>query len=232
MGFSWEKGFKKLQGRRKGAIMSIPVIVIGGGGHARVLIDALLLQSVEIIGYTDPDERKAGTTIQSIPYLGDDNKVGAYSPSAIQLVNGIGSIGSTKPRQQIFESFKAKGYSFASVWHPSAIISKESAIEEGVQIMAGVIIQAGCRIGMNTLINTRVSLDHDCLIDAHVHIAPGAVLSGEVEVEEGVHIGTGAVLIQKVRISHHSIVGAGAVVIKDVSAQSKVFGVPAKEVKE
>lgn len=211
--------------------MNLPVIIIGGGGHARVLIDALLLQSFEIIGFTDPNQQMVTRKIQNIPYLGDDNKIDQYSPAKIQLVNGIGSIGTTKLRKQVYENFKDKGYSFASVWHPSAIISTDVKMDEGVQIMAGAIIQAGCHIGRNTLINTKASVDHECLIAAHVHIAPGAVLSGGVEIEESVHIGTGAILIQRVHVFHHSIVGAGSVVIKDVPANCTVYGVPAKEVK-
>lgn len=211
--------------------MSLPVIIVGSGGHSRVLIDALLLQSIKIIGFTDSDTRITAKIIQGIHYLGDDLVIEKYLASDIQLVNGVGSIGSALQRKQIYDRFKEKGYSFASVIHPSAIISRETELDEGVQIMAGAIIQAGCRIGKNTIINTKASVDHDCVIDKHVHIAPGATLSGGVNIEECVHIGTGAIIIQRRNVFRHSIVGAGAVVVKDVPANCTVYGVPAKEVK-
>jgi len=94
--------------------------------------------------------------------------------------------------------------------------------------MAGAVVQAGCVIGSNTIINTRASVDHDSKIGAHVHVAPGVVLSGGVTIYDEAHLGTGAVVIQGVTIGRASVVGAGAVVIRDVSDGAKVVGVPAK----
>jgi sugar O-acyltransferase (sialic acid O-acetyltransferase NeuD family) len=210
--------------------LRFPLIVMGGGGHARVLIDALLLQSCDILGYTDPDEQLNNTPIQGINYIGDDQVILSYKPSEIRLVNGLGSIGSTKHRKKLFESFKQQGYTFANVLHPSAVISRDSILLEGVQIMAGAIVQAGSHIGANTIINTKASIDHDCQIGAHVHLAPGVTLSGNVKVEDGVHIGTGATVIQQIQIHSNSIIGAGALVLRNISANRTVYGVPAKEV--
>ncbi|HEX3032888.1 MAG TPA: NeuD/PglB/VioB family sugar acetyltransferase, partial [Bacillota bacterium] len=135
-------------------------------------------------------------------------------------------------RSKLFDKFKADGYSFASVIHPSAIIGYDVELGEGVQILAGAIIQPGSRVGANTIINTKASLDHDCIIGAQVHVAPGVTMSGNVRIADGVHIGTGAVLIQGISVGRNSLVGAGAVVIRDVTAESTVVGVPAKEVTE
>jgi sugar O-acyltransferase (sialic acid O-acetyltransferase NeuD family) len=210
--------------------MKLPVIVIGGGGHSLVLIDILCLLSYEILGFTDPNEQLQSKRILGVQYLGNDDVIYKYAPTEIRLVNAIGSVASTKLRCEIFQNFQAKGYSFSTVVHPSAIVSKDSLLSEGVQIMAGAIIQPGCQLGLNTLINTKASVDHACSIGAHVHIAPGVTLSGGVYIEDNVHVGTGATVIQQIHIGNNSVVGAGAVVLKNVRAKSTVYGIPAKEV--
>lgn len=206
----------------------LPVILLGAGGHAKVLIDTLRLQSVEILGIVDTDPTKRGRELLGVPVIGSDDDVMKYSPQTIRLVNGIGSVRVNSLRRQLFEHFKGKGYQFEMVIHPSAIIGTEVTLFEGVQIMAGVIIQTGCQIGVNTIINSGSSVDHDCMVGNHVHISPGSVLSGEVLVEENVHIGTGAVIIQGMRIGANSLVAAGAVVTRNVLNDIAVAGVPAK----
>jgi sugar O-acyltransferase (sialic acid O-acetyltransferase NeuD family) len=208
---------------------SLPVIILGAGGHSKVLIDALRLQSVEIIGLVDADPNKKGQRLMGVPIIGSDEEVMMYSPQKIRLVNGIGSVRVNLLRRQLFEKFKSKGYQFEKVVHPSAIIGAGITLSEGAQVMAGAIIQAGSRIGMNSIINTGSSVDHDCLIGNHAHISPGAVLSGGIVVGENAHIGTGAVVIQGVQIGDNSLVAAGAVVIRNVLNDEMVAGVPARE---
>ena len=208
--------------------MTLPVIVIGAGGHAKVLIDALLQSAVRIIGLTDAQPGLFGTTILGVSVIGNDNVVLQHSPQSVRLVNGLGSTKSISARQVLYDRFKSAGYHFASVIHPSAAVSSHANLAEGVQVMAGAVIQAGTRIGENSIVNTRASVDHDCIIGAHVHIAPGATLSGSVELGDAVHVGTGATIIQGVRVGRGSTVAAGAAVISDVPDESKVAGVPAK----
>ena len=207
----------------------LPVIIIGAGGHAKVLIDALRLQSVEILGIVDADPGKKGQELMGVPVIGGDDEVLKYSPQNICLVNGIGSVCVSSLRRRIFEFFRNKGYQFANVIHPTAIIANDVELSEGVQIMAGVVIQTGCQIGENSIINTRTSIDHDCMIGCHVHVSPGCVFSGGVVVEEEAHIGTAAVVIQNIRIGFMSLVAAGAVVVRNIPGGVTVAGVPARE---
>ncbi len=207
-----------------------PAIVIGAGGHAKVVIDTLLASSAEIIGATDSNPEKIDTRILGVPVIGTDEVILRYKPEQIYLVNGMGSVGLPTIRTGIFNYFKNLGYSFITVMHPSAVVASEVILAEGAQIMAGAIIQPGCHIGLNSIINTGTSVDHDCFIGSHVHLAPRATLSGSVQIGDGVHIGTGAVLIQGVEIGKNSVVGAGAVVVKNVPENTKVIGVPAREV--
>lgn len=211
--------------------MKLPVIIIGGGGHAKVLIDALLLNKVIILGIVDSDLSQKGNSILGISVIGDDDVVFKYEPGKIQLVNGIGSVGLPIKRQRVFDKFKGMGFTFASVIHPSAVIASDAEVREGAQIMAGAIIQLGSRIGKNSIVNTKASVDHDCIIGDHVHIAPGVTISGGVRVGNGVHIGTGAIVIQGINIADGSLIGAGSLVLKDVSKNAKVKGAPSEEVK-
>lgn len=209
--------------------MNYPVIIIGAGGHARVLIDTLRLLSIELLGITDMVPRQSGDAILGVPVIGNDDIVSAYAASAIRLVNGIGSVSVGHHRSEMFERFKNCGYTFADVIHPSATIASDVVLSEGVQIMAGTVLQTGCRIGRNCIINSGAIIEHDCQIGDHVHVAPGAVLSGGVEIGQNAHIGTGATVIQLMRVGLNSLVGAGAVVIRDVPEGAKVAGNPAKE---
>lgn len=198
--------------------MNFPVIVLGAGGHARVLLDALRLCKVKVLGVTDVVPSCAEKAKLRVPFLGNDTAVLSRSPKKVLLVNGLGSIGRPDKRAQLFKKFKAKGYRFAIVIHPTAILAGGVVLGEGAQIMAGVVIQTGSSVGENTIINTRASIDHDCLIGAHVHIAPGVVLSGGVTVGDQTHIGTGAVVVQGRKIGRGCFIKAQTLVRKNLTA--------------
>ena len=198
-------------------------IVIGGGGHARVVMDALLLLGFEIQGFTDIIPKQISLHGKKITYLGtDETYLEGPSKKDIQLVNGIGSVGNPENRRGIFKRFKQAGYSFLTVIHPSAVVARDVTFGEGVQVMAGAIIQTGCKTGNNVIINTRASVDHDCVIGDHVHIAPGAVLSGNVTVDENTHIGTGASIVQGIRIPAETLVKAGSTISHSYSVERMV----------
>jgi UDP-perosamine 4-acetyltransferase len=205
-----------------------PVNVLGAGGHAKVVINALLALGVPVMGITDPDPETHGSEILGVSVLGDDELVFEHTTESVVLVNGVGSTDISSHRKNIYQRFLDAGYSFRPVVHPSAVIGRETEISDSVQVMAGVVIQPGCRIGANTIINTRASIDHDCVIGAHTHIAPGAVLGGGITVGEGSHIGAGATVIQNVVIGSKVLVGAGATVISDIPDESRVAGTPAQ----
>jgi sugar O-acyltransferase (sialic acid O-acetyltransferase NeuD family) len=206
----------------------IPRIIIGAGGHAKVLISVLRLAGEDILGVVEKDPKKHGTDLMGVPILGDDDVLSRYPCTDVALVNGVGGIHASGARRSLFERFKQKGYSFSQVIHPDATIAEDVRLEEGVQIMAGTVLQPGTTIGLNTLINTQATVDHDCFVGSHVHVAPGATLSGHVRVNDDAHIGTGAIIIQSLHIGKKSTVGAGAVVTQDVPDSTTVTGIPAK----
>lgn len=206
---------------------SKPVIIIGAGDHAKVLLDILLEQDVTVIGLTDKSISK-GTCIYGVPVIGDDSEILKYKTDEIELVNGIGSVGNTSIRQKVFSSLKEKGYFFRSVIHEASIVSKRAKLGEGIQLLAGAIVNIEAEIDDNTIINTKASIDHGCVIGKHCHIAPGCSFSGCVRIGDCTHIGTGTSIIQGINIGKNVLIGAGSVVINDVSDNEKAFGVPAR----
>ncbi|MCC7015876.1 MAG: acetyltransferase [Rhodospirillales bacterium] len=208
-----------------------PVIVLGAGGHAKVLIAALGRLNARILGATDADAAKRSENVLGVPVLGGDEALSHHDPAAVLLVNGLGTAGQTGARRAICERFAGLGFRFAAVVDPWALLSDPVEIGEGAQVLAGAVVQPGARLGANCIVNTRASVDHDCVIGAHAHIAPGATLSGGVRVGEGAHVGTGASVIHAVRVGAGSVVGAGAAVIADVPDGATVAGVPARIVK-
>ena len=203
-------------------------MVIGAGGHAKVLIDALQLLGAQILGITEQNATMLNAELLGVPVICVDDELGKYSSNGIALVNGIGGTRDTALRQEVFTRFKAQGYTFSRVIHPAAVISAAAALGEGVQVMAGAVIQAGVRIGENTIINTRASVDHDCRIGNHVHLAPGVTLCGNVEVGDSVHVGSGSTIIQGIVVGAHSLIGAGTLVQQNVPAGATVMGVPGR----
>jgi len=195
----------------------LPIVILGAGAHATVLVDLLLSLKRKIVGIVALEESKIKNYPQ-IAYLGNDNAVSHYHPKEIRLVNGIGTISvkATQKRKKIFDYFQSKEYVFETIVHPSAVLARTVILGEGVQIMAGGILQPNVVVGDNVIINTRASIDHDCMIGSHAHIAPGVVLSGNVSIGENAHIGVGATLIQGVTVGENIMIRAGTVVTKNL----------------
>ena len=207
---------------------SLPFIIVGAGGHGRVLLDAIIASGFQAIGFTDPDETLHTVSIYGIPVLGADDVIQSFSTDQIQLANGIGSISSTVKRKEVYQYVMSMGYRFGSIIHPKSIVSPFAHLTAGVQVMAGAVIQPGASIEENSIINTGAVIDHDCIMGKHCHVGPGVLISGGVNIGEGVHVGTGACILQGVVVGSHALIAAGAVVIRDVASESKVAGVPAK----
>ncbi|WP_251941183.1 acetyltransferase [Salinibacter ruber] len=202
-----------------------PFIIVGGGGHARVLASTLRELGKSILGFTDPNS--AASLGRDLEHLGSDDALADYAPSEVSLTVGVGSSDDTTRRARLFEEVKSTNFDFPPVVHPDAFLASETSIRIGSQVMAGAVVQAGTALAENVIVNTNATIDHDCEVGAHTHVAPGATVSGEVSLGARVHIGTGASLIQGVHVGAHSVVGAGAVVIEDLPPNSVVIGVPA-----
>lgn len=195
------------------------MIVLGAGGHAKVVLDTA---------------RKTGKTIS---YALDDDTEKHHSGFAGTTVNGsisqdliadtaVIAIGKNADRKRIDGAISP--VKWETLIHPAAVVADNVEIGEGAVIMAGAIVQPGVRIGRHTIINTGACVDHDCLIGDFVHIAPNCSLAGEVFINEGVELGIGSSVINRVSIGAWSVVGVGSTVTEDIPARSTAFGTPAR----
>ena len=194
-----------------------PVIIIGAGGHAKVIFEALGLSGRVVLGFVTPD-LEVGTELCSSTVLGDDSIIFNYSVNEVDLVNGVGALPGKNIRWKLASSISEKGYRFTVVIHPDAVVASDVVLKEGSQVMAGVVIQPGTIIGKNTIINTGSIIDNDCIIAENCHVETGVVCSGDVNIGRNVHIGTGACIIQGINIGEGSIIAAGSTIYKDVPA--------------
>lgn len=204
-------------------------VILGGGGHARVVIDCLHASGVAgPFGILDADSVRWGQTLLDVPILGGDELLPALVRcGARHFVVGVGGTGDNRPRRRLFELGVAHGLMPLTVRHPSALCSTWAQVGEGSVLCPGAIVNAGAVLGKNVVVNTGAIIEHDCVVGDHVHVATGARVCSTVRIGVGAHIGAGATVRQCLRIGAGALVGAGAVVVKDVEAGAVVAGVPA-----
>lgn len=197
------------------------IIILGAGGHAKVVADILLRQGAHIIGFLDDDADTCGKRLLGIEVLGAISFL-----SDLQNVILVQGIGANRVRKRLADSLNP-GIRWKQVIHPSAIIAPSAKIGIGVVVAAGAIINPDAVIGDHVIINTGASIDHDCTVEAYAHIAPGARLAGGVKVGSGTLVGIGASVIPYRTIGEWATIGAGATVIRDIPAQVTAVGIPA-----
>lgn len=201
-------------------------VLIGAGGHGRVLIEAY--SPAEFDGILDSQE--GVPSVSGVPILGSDLLLPELLKQGYtHFVVGVGSSKSCAKRASLFELAVSAGLLPQSVIHSTAWISESATCELGCQVLPRALIHSGAKIAENVLVNSASVIEHDCIVGAHSHIATGAILCGGVIVGNSVHIGAGAVIRQGIRIGDHALVGAGAVVVHDVPSGHRVLGVPARQ---
>jgi sugar O-acyltransferase (sialic acid O-acetyltransferase NeuD family) len=208
--------------------MTRPVIVIGAGGHAAVVTDALLASGATVLGLVDADPALTGTNVCGLGVLGDDTVLQRYEPSEVLLANGIGSIRNEATRRIVQERLSAHGWRFAGVRHPRAVISPFAMLVDDAQVLAGAVVQVGAEIGQGAVVNTAAVVEHHARIGQFVHVAPRALVCGGVDIGADCQIGAGAVVRQRIRIGSGTLVAAGAVVVSDHPGGGTLRGVPAR----
>jgi sugar O-acyltransferase (sialic acid O-acetyltransferase NeuD family) len=199
----------------------LPLLILGAGGHAKVLLEVINKENLQVIGIVSP-HLKRGVNYLGLPVIGNDENIFEFDSKEVLLVNGIGVLPKNHLRSNLALKMRKMGYQFSSIIHPNSIISSDVSLSDGVQIMAGVIIQPSCKIGQDTIVNTGSQIDHDTIIGSQCHIAPGVVISGGVKIGDNVHIGSGAKVIQGITIGKDSVIAAGTTVYKDVPDGVKV----------
>jgi len=188
----------------------------GASGHAKVIIEILESQGIQVHGLFDDDPNKQ--SLLDYPVL-------QFNQSILGNQELVIAIGDNRLRQDFANKIKAK---YGQAIHPTATISKRSSIGEGTVVMGHAIINSHTQIGKHCIINTSASIDHDCVIEDYCHISPNATITGNVTIGEGSWIGAGAVIIPGVKIGKWCVVGAGAVILCDIKDKFKVAGNPGR----
>jgi sugar O-acyltransferase (sialic acid O-acetyltransferase NeuD family) len=196
------------------------IILHGGGEHARVVLDCARAQGHSVISIYDP--KYSDGDLYGVSYRGE------YAPQLDPGAYAVIAIGENSLRKKVVQR---TAHPFANVIHPSACISPYSQIETGNMLLHGSIIQSGARIFNHVIVNTGAQVDHDCELQDYVHIGPGVILCGNVQIGEGAFVGAGSVVIPGKRIGAWAIVGAGSVVISDIPAYAVAVGNPARVIK-
>ena len=204
--------------------MNKPLVVVGAGGHAKVVIEILQAAGSTIsycVGSSDATNECLG-----IPVLkGDVWLETLYGRGYSRVFIGIGS---NQLRLKLADLARNIGYELVNAVSPSAIISPSAKIGVGVAVMAGAVINAEAEIGDLAIINTGATIDHNCSIGQAVHIAPQSALAGTVLVNEGAFLGIGCRIIPNICIGEWSVIGAGAVVVRNIPKNVTAVGIPAK----
>lgn len=200
------------------------VILIAYSGHAYVVAETILDNGLNIIGYSDTEEAK--TNPYNLTYLGfeKENDFVGWSKE-IPFVLGIGD---NNLRQKVANLINKKGKLIQTIIHKTAHVSKTAIIESGTFISKNVIVNALVKVGRNTILNTGCIIEHECVLQDAVHIAPGAVLAGNVCVGERSFVGANAVIKQGVIVGRDVVIGAGSVIITNIPDGKKVVGNPGR----
>ena len=210
-------------------LQSKPWVLLGAGGHANVVLALLRELQCEVVCVSDPSLLAQSVPVwQGLPVFDDATVLGKYLPTTVFLANGVGFVQTPEPRQRVFNTYAQMGFVFPALVHPFTWVAKDALVGEGVQIMAGAVVQAGTQLGANTLVNTGARIDHGCQIGPHSHVACGAILCGTVHLGTHTFIGAGAVVIQGISLGDHCTVGAGSVVLHSHGNHQRLVGSPAR----
>lgn len=205
--------------------MEEEIIILGAGGHAKVIAESIIQNGDIVVGFLDDDPDIQGKEIyQGKTVLGKISDIDKYKDYKVVI-----GIGNNKIRQKLAKELDCD---WTVVVHPSAVIATDVVINEGTVIMPGVVINPGTVIGRHAIINTGVTLDHDNQIGDYVHISPGAHLAGTVTVGNSTWICTGVTVINNITIGENNTIGAGAVVINNIEDSNSTYvGVPVRKIK-
>lgn len=208
--------------------MKNELIIVGAGGHAKVVLDVALANNVTVLGFLDdhaivaPDPRYQ--LLGTVNMLED---LMIRHPDSQALI----AIGDNRVRWRVDRDLLMRRRVTPALIHPFGCVSSSVQVGNGTVFMPGVVVNGGTLVGRHAILNTSCSVDHDCSVGDYAHISPGAHLAGTVTVGEGCHVGTGASVIPGVRIGDWAVIGAGAVVTTDIPPLSVAVGIPARVVK-
>lgn len=219
-------GIQQEAGRKKtpaSAFDATAIIVYGGGGHGKAVIDMLRSLGIYHIAGILDDGIPVGETIMGVPVLGGANALpGLYAQGLRLAVNAVGGIGDITIRVKVFEKLAEAGFVCPAVVHPIAFIEPSASLSPGVQVFPHAYVGSQARLGFGCIINTGAIVSHDCLLGDYTNISPGAILAGNVHIGERALVGMGVTVNLNVKIGYAARLGNSSTVISDVPARGVV----------
>lgn len=203
--------------------MNSGALIIGAGGHGKVIADIMRCLGRPILGFVDDNAAIIGQQVFGLPVLGRVDQWADFGPDG--LIAGVGDNGI---RRVIVERAGPSAPRWVTALHPASVIAASVGMGAGAVVMAGAIINADTIIGSHAIVNTGATIDHDCIIGDFVHVAPGAHLAGGVHVGDGALLGIGCAVTPGRRIGAGAVIGAGAAVVCDIPPGVIAKGVPAR----
>lgn len=206
-------------------------VVVGGGGHAKVVIETVRRAGVyRVAAVTDPspDLRE----VAGVRVVGDDSVLPMLRKRGIRYyVVGLGGVPDTRPRAEVYDRVRALGFAPLTAVHPTAVVASGVTLAVGVVVMAQAVLNPDSEIGENAIVNTGAIIEHDVSVGPHAHICPGARVCGGGRIGSLAFVGAGATLREGICVGSETIIGAGSVVLEDVPDGATVVGVPARIVR-
>jgi UDP-perosamine 4-acetyltransferase len=200
------------------------VVIIGAGGHAKVVIEAL-----QAAGFPPPlgciDPQPPTSTVLGVPVLGGDEILERLRAGG--AVAAVVALGGNALRLRIGDRLAAMGFALPAVLHPASQRSPSAVVEEGAVVMARACLGPETRIGRLAIVNTNAVVEHDNIIGAGAHVAPGCALAGNVSIGARALVGVGSAVRPGIVIGEDAVVGAGSAVVRDVPPGARVAGAPA-----
>jgi sugar O-acyltransferase (sialic acid O-acetyltransferase NeuD family) len=200
------------------------VVVIGAGGHAKVVISTLRANGHSIGAVFDDDASLWGSELLDVPVRGP---VAIADQAGFEL--GIIAVGDNASRKRIARNLNLVHW--LTLVHPAAWVDPGAKLGAGTVVLAGAVVQPGSVVGEHVIVNTSASVDHDCVVHDFAHLAPGVHLGGDVQIDEGTLMGIGSQAIPDTKVGPWTMVGAGAVVVRNLPGEVVAYGVPAKPVR-
>ncbi len=205
--------------------MMRPLILIGGGGHCKSVIEVCRQLNRPVKGILDLP-RKAGTEVSGIPVIGTDDDIRNYTDTCDFIIT-VGFIANPSTRISLYDRTLKAGGKLATIIAPSATVASDAMIGQGTVILSGACVNAGTKIGNNVIINTLSAIEHDVCVGSHSHISTGAMVNGDCHIGSATFIGSNATIINGVEIGNNIVVGAGSTVINNLIQPGVYVGAPA-----
>jgi len=209
--------------------MSNKILLFGGGGHCRSVLDSLLEQNTYADIAIADDNIMPGTAIMGVPVIGNgDDLPKLLALGYKQAFVAIGSIGNPQLRMRIFDLLELAGFEIPNIFDKTAVVSRYALLGKGIFAGKNAVINTGTAVGDCAIINTSVVVEHDCRIGRFAHISSASVLCGNVAVGERTHIGAGTVIRQGLTVGSDTMIGMGSVVSDNMPQGVTAFGSPCR----